>query len=122
MARILVVDDEVRAVSFLKDELERWNYEVLVATSGSEALQIVESHRPHLMLLDIRMPGLNGIEVLRRAKDVDPSLSVIMVTAVAEQAIAKEALQAGADDYVTKPIDLNYLETTILVELTARSD
>ncbi|MBI2881030.1 MAG: response regulator [Candidatus Tectomicrobia bacterium] len=122
MSRILVVDDEVRAVSFLKDELERWNYEVLVATSGSEALQIVESHRPHLMLLDIRMPGLNGIEVLRRAKDVDPSLSVIMVTAVAEQAIAKEALQAGADDYVTKPIDLNYLETTILVELTARSD
>jgi CheY-like chemotaxis protein len=72
------------------------------------------------LLLDIRMPGQNGIEVLREAKAKDPELSVIMVTAVAEKNIAKAALESGANDYVTKPIDLDYLQTTILVELTTR--
>jgi DNA-binding response OmpR family regulator len=67
------------------------------------------------------MPGQNGIEILREAKAKDPELSVIMVTAVAEKNIARVALESGADDYVTKPIDLDYLQTTILVGLTTRS-
>ena len=120
MAKILVVDDEVQAVNFLKKELERWDHHVITAQNGPEALELIDAEQPNLMLLDIRMPGQNGIEVLREAKAKDPELSVIMVTAVAEKNIAKAALESGADDYVTKPIDLDYLQTTILVELTTR--
>jgi len=120
MQKILVVDDEVRAVKFLKEELERWNYEVCTATNGQDALKLLTSEGPHLMLLDIHMPGLNGVEVVRKAKRLNPALSIIMVTAVAEKEVAREALEAGADDYVTKPIDLDYLQTTIMVELSTR--
>jgi CheY-like chemotaxis protein len=120
MQKILVVDDEVRAVKFLKEELERWDYEVYTATNGQDALNLLASKEPHLMLLDIHMPGLNGVEVVRKAKSLNPALSVIMVTAVAEKDVAREALEAGADDYVTKPIDLDYLQTTIMVELSTR--
>ncbi len=120
MAKILVVDDEVQAVNFLKEELKRWDHHVITARNGPEALALIDTEQPNLMLLDIRMPGQNGIEVLREAKAKDPELSVIMVTAVTEKNIAKAALESGADDYVTKPIDLDYLQTTILVELTTR--
>ena len=120
MAKILVVDDEVMAVNLLKKELERWDHHVITARNGPEALELIDAEQPSLMLLDIRMPGQNGIEVLREAKAKDPELSVIMVTAVAEKNIAKAALESGANDYVTKPIDLDYLQTTILVELTTR--
>ena len=120
MAKILVVDDEVQAVNFLKEELKRWDHHVITARNGPEALALIDTEQPNLMLLDIRMPGQNGIEVLREAKAKDPELNVIMVTAVTEKNIAKAALESGADDYVTKPIDLDYLQTTILVELTTR--
>ncbi len=120
MAKILVVDDEVQAVNFLKEELKRWDHHVITARNGPEALALIDTEQPNLMLMDIRMPGQNGIEVLREAKAKDPELSVIMVTAVTEKNIAKAALESGADDYVTKPIDLDYLQTTILVELTTR--
>ena len=122
MAKILVVDDEGQAVKLMKTELERWDYHVITATNGPEALELVDAEQPHLMLLDIRMPGQSGIEILREAKARDPELSVIMVTAVTEKNVAKAALESGADDYVTKPINLDYLQTTIMVELTTRSN
>ena len=72
------------------------------------------------MLLDIRMPGMGGIEVLKRAREFDKDVGIIMVTAVKEEETGKEALKSGADEYITKPIDFDYLETSILVGLVMR--
>jgi len=110
MSKILVVDDEVWACDPIKRFLEKKGYDVTVAHSGEDALEKVKNEKPDLMLLDIRMPGMDGMEALRR----------IMVTAVKDEGMAKDAIKKGADEYVTKPIDLNHLETTVLVDLTMR--
>ena len=113
MTRILVVDDEPHLCEFLKEDLSQRSYDVITAESGKEALEKVKIDRPHVMLLDIRMPNMNGIEVLKKAKALDPALAVIMVTALHDEEVAKRAMAAGADDYVTKPINLDYLYTSL---------
>ncbi|MFC1491580.1 response regulator [Nitrospinota bacterium] len=117
MAKILVVDDEQDLLDFMKPALEKKGYEVETASSGEEALEKVKEHRPHLMLLDIRMPGMGGIETLKQAKEIDPRLGVIMVTAVHDEEVAKRAMEFGAHDYVTKPIDFNYLNLTVMTKI-----
>ena len=72
------------------------------------------------MLLDIRMPGMGGIEVLKRVREFDKDVGIIMVTAVKEEDVGREALKSGADEYITMPIDFDYLETSILVGLVMR--
>jgi CheY-like chemotaxis protein len=118
MARkILVVDDEPAVCHVLKDFLESRGYGVAVAYNGPEALEAYEKERPDVVLLDIRMPGMDGMEVLRRLKAFDPRASIIMVTAVHEEDIAKEALAQGAFEYITKPIHANYLEVSLMAKL-----
>lgn len=117
MVRILVVDDEPDACDFLKQFLTLKGYQATTATSGPEALKKVKEERPDLILLDIRMPGMDGIEVLRRVKEVDVAIGVIMITAVKDEEIGKQALQMGANDYITKPLDLEYLETSVLAKI-----
>lgn len=118
MAKVLVVDDEPEAVELLVEFLASKGYEVLTATSGEEALQRVKEDRPHLVLLDIRMPKMNGIEVLRRIREIDPEMGVIMVTAVNEEDVGRKALELGAFDYIVKPLDLKYLERSLWYKIT----
>ncbi|MBC8555045.1 MAG: response regulator [Candidatus Brocadiales bacterium] len=120
MSKILIVDDEVKATELLKRFLEAKGYDVIIANSGENALEKVKSEKPNVMLLDIRMPGTDGKEVLKRVREFDKDVGIIMVTAVKEEDVGKEALKLGADEYITKPIDFNYLETSILVGLTMR--
>ncbi|MGR3294609.1 MAG: response regulator [Candidatus Scalindua sp.] len=120
MNSILVVDDEVWACDPLKRFLEGKGYDVTVSHSGEDALEKVKNLKPDLMLLDIRMPGIDGMEVLRRVREFDKDVGIIMVTAVKEEGIAKDAIKKGADEYITKPVDLNYLETSVLVDLVLR--
>ena len=117
MARILIVDDEEEVLVLLSKELRDRDYEVDTALSGEEALEKIKENRPHLMLLDIRMPGMDGVETLKKAKEIDPRLAVVMVTAVAEEDIAKDAIKMGAHDYITKPIDLNYLNLVVMTKI-----
>ena len=117
LPRILVVDDERDVVDFLASELARREFAVETALSGEEAIEKMKAHRPHLLLLDIRMPGMGGIEVLRQAKQIDPTVGVIMVTAVHEEDIAKSAMALGAHDYITKPIDFNYLNMAVMTKI-----
>ncbi len=120
MARIIIVDDEPDLLIFLSRELRELDYEVETALSGEEAIERIKANRPHLMLLDINMPGMGGLETLKKAKEIDPHLAVVMVSAVAEENIAKEAMKMGAHDYIKKPIDLDYLQlvvTTKIVDL-----
>jgi len=118
MPRVLVVDDEPDALELLQAFLEAKGYEVLTASDGEEALQKVKEERPHLMLLDVRMPKLTGLEVLKRVREIDREVGVIMVTAVNEEETGRQALQLGAFDYITKPLDLKYLERSLWVKIT----
>jgi len=118
MPRVLVVDDEPDAVELLTEFLRAKGYEVITASDGEEALRKVKEDRPHLILLDVRMPKLNGMEVLRRVREIDREVGVIMVTAVNEEETGREALKLGAFDYITKPLDLKYLEKSLWYKIT----
>ena len=120
MSKILVVDDEVKACELLKRFLEMKGYDVIMANNGEDAIEKARNEKPDAMLLDIRMPGMEGTEVLKQIREFDKDVGIVMVTAVKEEQVGKEALKAGADEYITKPIDFNYLETTLLVDLIMR--
>jgi DNA-binding response OmpR family regulator len=117
MPRVLVVDDEPYAVELLQECLTAKGYEVLTASDGEEALRKVKEERPHVILLDVRMPKMSGLEVLRRVREMDQEVGVIMVTAVNEEETGNQALQMGAFDYITKPLDFQYLERSLWVKL-----
>lgn len=117
MAKILVVDDEIEACNALKEFLGLKGYEVYTAQDGKTAIDKVQELRPQLILLDMIMPGMHGIEVLKEIKKIDPEIGVIMVTVVTDEAQAKKALKLGAYDYITKPVDLNYLDTVVMVKI-----
>lgn len=117
MIRILVVDDEPEICSFLDRYLTKKGYKVFTSLNGEDAIKTVKDERPHIVLLDIRMPGIDGIETLKRIKEVDKNTGVIMVTAVKDEETAKNALKLGADDYITKPMDLKYLDDVLMVKI-----
>ena len=116
-SKILVVDDEISVCKELRLFLKGKGYSVAEAYSGDEALEAYKQESPDVVLLDIRMPGKDGIETLHELKALDPDASVIMVTAVHEEEIAKKAMSEGAFDYITKPIDPGYLEIALMTKL-----
>jgi CheY-like chemotaxis protein len=116
-ARILVVDDEQDVREFVADFLEAKGYSVITAASGSDALISVEQLRPDLVLMDIRMPKMDGLEAIDRIRAIDRRVGIIMLTAVDDEGIAREAMRREAYDYLTKPLDLGYLELAILTKL-----
>jgi two-component system response regulator MprA len=116
-ARILIVDDEEEIRQLVAEFLEARGYSVISAASGIEALTALERFHPDLILLDVMMPRMNGLEALRRIREVDGRVGVIMLTAVEDEGVARQAMQSEAYDYVTKPVDFGYLELAILTKL-----
>ena len=84
---------------------------------ADEAVNLVCEHDPDLALLDIMMPGMHGVQLLRLLQQVKPTLKAIMITAVEDEEIAREAMNEGASDYVTKPLDRNYLDAQVTFNL-----
>ena len=117
MKKILVVDDEKPIREMLRKFLTKKGYEVFDAESGNDALKVIVEQSPHIVLLDIRMPETDGVEVLKRIKEENKNIGVIMITAVSETAIAEKCMELGAFDYITKPISLEYLEHSLLAKL-----
>lgn len=111
---ILVVDDETESVGLLKNYLSRKGYNVDTALSGEEAINKIKATKPDLMLLDIRMTGMDGVIVLKKIKEFDKSIIVIMTTGIADDAVINTSLQLGACSYLVKPFNLIKLETAIL--------
>ena len=105
--RILVVDDEETVRSLFRRILEEAGYEIATAANGEEALREVSQQEPEVVLLDIKMPGLSGIEILGKLTTDCPDICVIMVTAVVDTQTAVEAMKLGAYDYITKPFKPN---------------
>jgi two-component system, response regulator, stage 0 sporulation protein F len=113
--RILIADDNVQICALLNDFLLKKRFIPIIAISGEEALEKVKQEKPRAVLLDVKMPGIDGLMVLKRIKEIDPAIHVIMITGIGDEAIAKEAMHAGAFDYIVKPVDLGYLEKCLLV-------
>jgi DNA-binding response OmpR family regulator len=117
LGRILVVDDEAPVREVLTEYFATEGYAVEAAGSGAEALTAVRGGRADLVLLDVRMPGLDGIQVLRRIRELDERVPIIMVTANEDVDLAKETLKLGAFDYVAKPFDFDYLDRAVAAGL-----
>ena len=109
MAKILVVDDEQDICNFVKNFFSLRKFEVFSALNADEAFAIAEREDPLIVLQDIRLPGIDGIEVLRRMKEMRPNNRVIMVTCVDDVNRMNEAKKLGADGYITKPLVLDDL-------------
>jgi DNA-binding NtrC family response regulator len=107
--RIMVVDDEKIVRESLSMWLERFGYETLAVEGGQEALQLLDRHEWNILLVDLKMPRIDGIEVLHRALQAKPDIPVIVFTAYATVETAVEAMKAGAHDYLVKPIDPDVL-------------
>ena len=117
MKRILLIDDEIEACNVLKEFLSGKGYEVYTAFDGPSGIDMVKEVKPHIVLLDMIMPGMGGVQVLQEIKKIDPAIGVIMVTVVTDIDKAKKTLELGAYDYISKPVDLDYLETVVMVKI-----
>ena len=107
--KMMLVDDEERFLSTTQKLLSRKGYDVLTAISGVEALEILRTQNIHVVILDVKMPGMDGIETLKAIKRNYPLVEVIMLTGHGTIDTAVEGLKSGATDYLTKPTDVQDL-------------
>jgi two-component system response regulator CpxR len=107
--KLLLVDDEEDFVFALAERLRFRKYDTKAATSGVAALSEIEKERPDIVVLDLKMPGMGGMEVLREIKTRDPSIDVIMLTGSVDSEIGEIALRAGATYHIVKPMDIEDL-------------
>lgn len=115
---ILIVEDEISQREMLRDFLVKEGYQVLEAENGVEAQGLVRHKNPGLVIIDYKMPGKNGLEVLKELKQLNPDLEAIMITAYGTIETAVNAMKAGAMDYITKPVDLE--ELLLLIKRASR--
>jgi DNA-binding response OmpR family regulator len=120
-ATILLVDDEAKVLDVMKPFLEGEGFQVITATSGTEALQKVHECRPQVVVLDWMMPGMSGLEVCRKLREWS-KVGIIMLTARAEEADRVVGLEVGADDYMVKPFSLRELAARIRSVLRRLND
>lgn len=109
LANILVIDDEADMRNNLADALEKEGYRVKTAKDGHEAIERIKAQTFNVVIMDIRIPGINGIEALKAIKKIGPEMIVVMITAYASMETAIESMRKGAYDYVVKPFDMNKL-------------
>ena len=116
--KILVVDDDSEVRMATRDFLSSKGYDVSVAEGGRDALRQLDSSPADVVLLDVAMPDMDGLETLKRIVSAHPNVPVIMVTGNADIEITSKVLQLGAADYVPKPFDLDYLNQAIRIQLS----
>ena len=111
--KVLIVDDEERVVQSIAGVLEDEGFRVIRSRSGEEAIELFEREGPDVTLIDIWMPGMDGIEVLKRLKGISPDCLVIMISGHATISTAMAAVKCGAFDFIEKPLSLDLLLMTI---------
>ena len=117
MSKLLIVDDEVDIREFAKSFFKKRGIEVFTASGGNEALKIIDAQKPDLVLLDVHMEEMTGVEVLRKLRADGNNTKVIMVTGVEEESTINEVNSWGVKGYVHKPLVLEELEKIVLAEL-----
>lgn len=111
---VLVIDDEVAIGEVIRDYLADEGYEVWIATDGDEGLEVVQREKPSLILLDVLLPGMGGLECLKQIKKRHPDGVVIMLSGLHDETVAKQAIRGGAYDYITKPFNYECFNENIL--------
>ena len=122
LKNVLVVDDQLGVRRLLFEAFQEDGYQVDLAASGLEAVDRVKQGMPDLILMDMKMPGMNGLEALREIKAMDSSATVIMMTAYGELEIVTEAMSLGVKEYITKPFDINELRFLVKQILAEKFD
>ena len=112
-SRIMVVDDDERTVEIFHDKLEHSGYEVLTAQSAEEALGQLNKFKPAIIITDLKMPGMSGLDLLARVREHMPDTEVIVVTGHEDMSTAVAAMKAGAFDYIVKPVDLKQVDALV---------
>lgn len=107
--RVLIVDDETEFLSLIQKRLSRRNMEVTTADNGTTALELVQAQPFDAVVMDVRMPGMDGLETLRRMKELAPTLPVVLLTGHASLGVAVNGMELGAFDYMLKPVAINEL-------------
>ena len=124
MPKILIADDDIVVRDLIRSLLERVKYAVVEAENGEQAIEMATSDQPDLILLDIVMPGIGGIEALRRlkAEPATADIPVVVLSAQHETALVKECVELGATDYLGKPCRHSWLLTTVkeILEISSR--
>jgi len=111
--KIMVVDDEANIREVLESFLESEGFDVVTAESGASALSALEYEEPHIVLLDIRMPDIDGIQCLRKLKEMNEEVQVVMMSGFATLQMAQKSLEIGAFDYIRKPLSFVHLKEVI---------
>lgn len=117
MSKLLIVDDEVDIREFAKSFFKKRDIDVSTASNGREALAVIESESPDLVLLDVTMDEMTGVEVLKQLRENNNDVKVIMVTGVEDEDVINEANSWGVKGYIHKPLVLEELEKIVLEEL-----
>ena len=121
MAKLLVIDDDQDTCEYLKEFFEQRKCIVLTADSGPHGLAIIKKEKPDIVLLDVKMADMNGLDVLKEIKKFDKAIKVIMVTVASDKETRQKALELGADDFIKKPLNTAYLEGTVSLKVAALS-
>ncbi len=116
---ILIVDDEEESLERFRRILEEEDYRVLTADDSTEALGLVERERPDLVILNLKMSGINEIGILRRTKKIDENIEVIIITGYGTMKTARIAMKLGAFDYITRPFNSDYITALIKSALSS---
>ena len=114
MIKVLVLDDEKGLCEDIKEFFTYRGYKVFAATSGEQAVSIIKKENLDILVLDIKMEGIDGLKVLKTAKEKDPKVKAIMVTALRDDDMKRQALSLGASEYITKPFSYEKIETIII--------
>ncbi|MDD3295770.1 MAG: response regulator [Candidatus Omnitrophica bacterium] len=122
MSKVLVIDDEVEVVDFLFNFLRRFKIQVEKAVSGKGALEAFMKVKPDWVFLDIKMPDIDGFEVLKAIKSMSPEVNVIMITGKEDKESQDKARKLGAFDYIIKPLDLEQLHKKIQVNILDKNN
>lgn len=117
MPKLLIVDDETDITEFAKHFFEKRGIDVITASGGQEALDLISLSNPDLTLLDVRMGEVTGVDVLRKLRESGNMMKVVMVTGVEDPAIIKQARDLGISGFIHKPLALDELEQVVMKEL-----
>ena len=113
MEKILVIDDEKATLSMFRLFLDAYGYSVYTAENGKEGLEIFRKEKPAIVLTDIKMPGIDGLAILRQIKEIAPQTAVIVITGHGDTALAEQAAALDAADFISKPIKKEALDAAL---------